>query len=484
MKKISILALLLTLTLIFGVFVSGCSSKSTNQGSNGNTNQDENANQDKEQASNDDESSDDESEEETDVTQSKYFGYEYPEGTTVTLWSQNFGEIWVNHFSEQVHQYNLEGKGYTVVEEFVAGAAWDERMNAARASQTAPDAYIQSYNHIPAGIRNGYYVPVNDYIPGDILDRMVDQIRSMVTFDGKTYAIPMLAEPSQVLYYRKDLLEAAGYTEPPKTWSELIEMANACKTDEVYGIGVPYWGGEIGWSTWGMQYGNVGHGPLTDNWDKPRIDDGYREFLEFWKELYDSGAVPEQPLSAYVDVKPMGQGDYVFQICGSWGAAALINDYPDMWPNVGMAVMPTKDGNQEKTTATIGGWVYVLDAMAKEPEGVSDYFQWLLDAAYPERMGNYYIGEQFSKAATFTNVADWVELQAPSDADYVAVINRIASFGQPEAAYPWEVSMAVDHMVENVAMGYEDIDSAMQIARDEIVQVIQDFELPGTNPRQ
>lgn len=484
MKKVSILALLLALILTLGIFVNGCSDKPTTQ-DNG---EDVNQNEDPGDGSNNNESGEnepgeDESDEE-DVTQSKYSEHEYPEGKPVTLWSQNFGELWVNYFSELVHQYNLEGRGYTITEEFVAGAAWDERMNAARASQTVPDSYIQSYNHIPAGIRNGYYVPVNDYISAEILDGMIDKIRDMVTFDGKTYAIPMLAEPSQVLYYRKDLLEKAGYNEPPKTWSELIEVANDCKTDDVFGIGVPYWGGEIGWSTWGMQYGNVGHGPLTDNWDEPWIDDNYREFLEFWKELYDSGAVPEQPLSDYNDIKPMGQGDYVFQICGSWGAAGLINDYPDMWPNVGMAVMPTKDGNQDKTTATIGGWVYVLDAMADEPEGVADYFTWMLDKEHPERMGNYYIEEQFSKAATFDNVAEWVESQAPADADYVSVINKIASYGQPEAAYPWEVSIAIDRMVENVAMGYEDIDSAMEIAREEIVQAIEDFELPGTNPHK
>ncbi|MGI6569978.1 MAG: ABC transporter substrate-binding protein [Caldicoprobacterales bacterium] len=478
MKKVKVLALLLALALILGIFVSGCTPKTEDPGKD---NGDVTQNGDE---TPDDENGDEGTDEESDVTQSKYYGYEYPEGETIMLWSQNFGEVWVNHFSEQVHQYNLEGRGYTVVEEFVAGAAWDERMNAARASQTAPDAYIQSYNHIPAGIRNGYYVPVDDHLPAEVLDRMVEKIREMVTFDGKTYAIPILAEPSQVLFYRKDILEAAGYTEPPKTWDELIEMAVELKTDEMYGIGVPYWGGEIGWSTWGMQYGNVGHGPLTDDWDEPWIDDGYREFLEFWKKLYESGAVPEQPLSAYVDIKPMGQGDYVFQICGSWGAAFLINDYPDMWPNVGMAVMPTNDGNQDKTTATIGGWVYVLDAKAQNTEGVADYFTWLLDEAHPERLGEYYIGEQFSKAATFTNVAQWVESQAPDDTDYVAVINRIASYGQPEAAYPWEVSMAIDRMVENVAMGYETIDKAMEMAREEIAQAIEDFELPGTNPRK
>ena len=179
MKKVKVLALLLALALILGIFVSGCTPNTEDPGKD---NGDVTQNGDE---TPDDENGDEGTDEESDVTQSKYYGYEYPEGETIMLWSQNFGEVWVNHFSEQVHQYNLEGRGYTVVEEFVAGAAWDERMNAARASQTAPDAYIQSYNHIPAGIRNGYYVPVDDHLPAEVLDRMVEKIREMVTFDGK-----------------------------------------------------------------------------------------------------------------------------------------------------------------------------------------------------------------------------------------------------------------------------------------------------------
>lgn len=481
MKKLRLLALCLTLVLSFTLFLTACGGggSSAPAATGGDSAAADGGGEDAAV----DEGGEEEDTGETDVTQSPYVGTEYPEGTAITLWSQNFGEAWVNHFAEMVHQYNLEGRGYTITEEYIAGAAWDERMNAARASHTAPDAYIQSYNHIPAGVKNEYFAPYDGLVDSSILDEMPEMIRSMVSIDGKTYAIPILAEPSQVLYYRKDLLEAGGYSEPPKTWDELIEMANALKTDDVYGIGVPNWGGEISWSTWGMQYGNVGHGPMTDNWDAPAIDDGYRDFVLFFKELYDTGAVPEQPLSVYTDIKPMGQGDYVFQICGSWAAAGLQNDYPEMWPNVGLAVMPTKDGNQDKTTATIGGWVYVMDAMSENQEGVADYFTWLLDPVHPERLGQYHIDEKFAKAAPFKNVAEWVESQAPADTDYVAVINEISANGMPEAAYPWDVSMCIDRMVESVAMGYEDIDAAMETCRQDIQKLIDDEGIAGTNPR-
>jgi multiple sugar transport system substrate-binding protein len=44
------------------------------------------------------------------------------------------------------------------------------------------------------------------------------------TYEDKVVGVPLITE-QEVLYYRKDLLEKAGYTNPPKTLDELKEMA-------------------------------------------------------------------------------------------------------------------------------------------------------------------------------------------------------------------------------------------------------------------
>lgn len=466
------LAVLLILTMLFTFVFSGC-----NSGGESTADSDVDSSVD---SQNEEESSADDEEA---IHVNPYAGTEYPEGEEITIWSQNFGDAWLEHFEKRVHEYNLEGRGYTVVEEFIAGAAWDERITAARASGTCPTVYIQSYNHIPTGVQSGYYAPMDDYIDDTIIDDMLPIIKDMVSIDGKTYATPLLSEPSMLLFYRKDLLEAGGYSEPPKSWQELLDMANALKTDETFGLGIPNWGAEISWSTWGMQLGNIGHGPLNDNWDAPMIDEGYRDMALFFKDLYDTGAVPEQPLSAYTDIKPFGQGDYVFQICGSWAIASMINDYPEIWENTGVTTVPTQDGNLDKTTATIGGWVYVLDAQAEKPEGACDYLSWLVDPENPERLGEYYVAEKFSKASPYTTIADWVSEQS-GGLEYVEIINEVASHGQPEAAYLFDISMRVGSLFEDVAMGYDDIDNAMQSCSDDIQQLIDDNAIAGTNPRK
>ncbi len=308
-----LLALFLALALMLAV-LTGCSGGDS--GSSKESSASASAPEESESAPDESEPADsgeEEAPEDEPIHVNPYEGTEYPEGEEIVLWSQSMGDIWVDFFEKSVHEYNLEGRGYTIREEFIAGSAWDERIAAARASDTCPTAYIQSYNHIPTGVKEGYYGAFDDYMDSAVFDDMLPIVKEMVSIGGKTYAIPLLCEPSMVLYYRKDLLQKGNYTQPPKTWQELIDMANALKTDEVFGLEIPGFG-DMGWSTWGMQFGNTGHGPINDNWDAPLIDDGYRDMALFFKELYDTGAVPEQPLAGYTDIKPFGQGDVVFQI--------------------------------------------------------------------------------------------------------------------------------------------------------------------------
>ena len=50
-------------------------------------------------------------------------------------------------------------------------------------------------------------------------------------YDGKIYGVPWFTDAG-LLYYRADLLEKSGYSEPPKTWAELEEMGMKTAQDQ------------------------------------------------------------------------------------------------------------------------------------------------------------------------------------------------------------------------------------------------------------
>jgi multiple sugar transport system substrate-binding protein len=78
--------------------------------------------------------------------------------------------------------------------------------------------------------KNGWYEPLNGY---DFADYPANAV-SFVTFDGKPTIVPLVTE-WQVLFYRKDLLAAAGI-KVPSTLDELATAAEKLSTGGVAGL--------------------------------------------------------------------------------------------------------------------------------------------------------------------------------------------------------------------------------------------------------
>ena len=78
------------------------------------------------------------------------------------------------------------------------------------------------------------------------------------TYEDKVYGVPWFTDAG-LLYYRKDLVEKAGFSGPPATWDELKEQANQIMQDEgtKFGFvfqGAEYEGGTVKW--WGVLTGH------------------------------------------------------------------------------------------------------------------------------------------------------------------------------------------------------------------------------------
>ncbi len=70
----------------------------------------------------------------------------------------------------------------------------------------------------------------------EVTDKLSDADRSdifkgaldSVSYDGKLYGLPWLND-TKYLFYNKDILNKAGFTNPPKTWDELLQQAKVIK---------------------------------------------------------------------------------------------------------------------------------------------------------------------------------------------------------------------------------------------------------------
>ena len=88
---------------------------------------------------------------------------------------------------------------------------------------------------------NGWIVDLSDRFKDT--DAFLSGPMQSSTYDGKVWAVPWYTDAG-LLYYRQDLLEKSGYSEPPATWTELQEMAAKVMKDQGIENGFVFQGDE------------------------------------------------------------------------------------------------------------------------------------------------------------------------------------------------------------------------------------------------
>lgn len=131
----------------------------------------------------------------------------------------------------------------------VTPVPWDsahDKFTSAIAAGTAPDVaqvgstWMAEFVGLDALEPTPSQIATDDYFAGAL---------DSVTVDGTVYGVPWYVE-TRVVFYRKDLAEKAGITEPPTDWEGLLALAQAFqqKADATWGISLQP-GGQGSWQT-------------------------------------------------------------------------------------------------------------------------------------------------------------------------------------------------------------------------------------------
>jgi multiple sugar transport system substrate-binding protein len=152
-------------------------------------------------------------------------------------------------------------------------------------------------------------VDAADYFPGIWQTNVLHQ---------RTYGVPWYVD-TRLLFYRRDLLADAGYTAPPTTWSEWVEMLRAIKKragSRHYGVLLPL-----------NEYDPLlvlalqQQAPLLRDHNTRgnfRSDD-FKRTLRFYREMFDDGLAPAQGANLIANVwDDFARGYFAFYITGPW----------------------------------------------------------------------------------------------------------------------------------------------------------------------
>ncbi|MEV4619983.1 extracellular solute-binding protein [Asanoa sp. NPDC049573] len=408
--------------------------------------------------------------------------------TVVTFWQQQFEDYQQAWFKKQVDAYNKTQDKVKVELQVVPADTWAQKLKAAQAAGKAPDVATTSYGNIPAGAANGELAELDGLLPAEAFTDIKDNVKDFVTINGKHFAYPMLVEPSTVLYYRKDLVQAAGLdpANPPKSWSELSTWATKLTSGKVKGMTIASIPADLGWSSWGLQYNACGHLPVADDWSKSVATDScFAQLLDFYRSLYQSGVMPKQPKVGYADGSPYGQGEVAMMAGGSWVVGQLKNEFPAMIEKTAVAPFPSIDGDQTKPTATLGGWTLTVDGKSKAKEQAAGFIGWLL-AGDPALMADFFKASGFSKYTVRASVDRALETNPDATADpfMKTISDKVVPYGKAEPAYPWEIALAFGTAIESAMKGNADVAAALKKADSEINDIIKKQSLAGTAPQR
>ena len=216
--------------------------------------------------------------------------------------------------------------------------------------------------------------------------------RDPVTGRTGVYGVPEKVD-NRALFYNKDLLKRAGFSEPPKTWAELEEMAvKLTEHDDQHrmtrlGFAPGVSGGSSQGNAWLYLYGWMNGGQfMNDGGRKCTLNNPkVVEALGWLTQLHDRlGGVSdvkafESSFFQLGDVDPFLQGKVVMKIDGFWQITDRLAQYGRNvnW-GIARAPIPLAEINSGSKTCTwVSGWCHAIPSTAKHKEAAWQFLKFL-----------------------------------------------------------------------------------------------------------
>ena len=215
---------------------------------------------------------------------------------------------------------------------------------------------------------NGWILDLSDRFTGGMQQEYLDGPLGSVHYEGKVWGVPWFTDAG-MFYYRKDLLEESGFSEPPKTWDEMKEMAERVRRDA------------------GTRYGFVFQGSQDEGGVVDALEHVWNaggDVLDGEKVILDSPEAAQGLTlrrSMIVDgVAPQATGDYTTQESQAIftnGDVVFMRNWPFVYgllsdpetsrvkpDQVDIAPLPVADEG-DRSFSGLGGWNFMVNATSE-----------------------------------------------------------------------------------------------------------------------
>jgi len=238
-------------------------------------------------------------------------------------------------------------------------------------SKTSDQIDVMQIDVVWVGILAKYGLDLQGLIPEEEIGKHFPSIIENNTVNGKLVGMPLFADAPS-LFYRTDLLEKYGFSAPPATWDELVEMSKTIALGERKDGNLGFWGylwqgindEALTCNAFEWQHANGG-GSFLDAEGKPRL--ATPESVEAFKKAASwVGSISPDRVVEFdeEDSRLMWQrGDAAF--LRNWSYVFALAEQ-DSFLKERMGVAPLPAGSAGRA-ATLGGWELMVPKFSRYP---------------------------------------------------------------------------------------------------------------------
>jgi multiple sugar transport system substrate-binding protein len=319
---------------------------------------------------------------------------------------------------------------------------------------------------------NGWIVDVSSRFPEEEQSKFVNgQIRSL-TYQGKIWGVPWSADAG-LLFYRNDLLEHSGFSEPPQTWEELKEMAKKVVQDSGTRYGFLFQGAnnETGVCN-GLEYIWTHGGEVLEGGkviiNSPESVAGLATELS----MISDGVTP-QAVASYT----LGEADAAFLngdavFCRNWPYMYGQAGDPEMSKinpeQVGLSQLPVGVG-QGPRASCLGGWNMLIDASSEMQDEAWEFIQFMTSE---ESQKVQTLSD--STLPTLNTLYD--DREIVEEVPVVALSKEALQTARPRPVSPYysQMSRTMAQRFNSVLTGATSPGEAVEMLQSELQQIIEE----------
>lgn len=333
------------------------------------------------------------------------------------------------------------------------------------ASGNVPDMSTALPGHVVEMMDSGAIIPVNDVIDNIGRDKFSESALAEGESDGSNYSLPLYSH-AQVMWYRKDLLEAAGL-DVPKTWAEFANAAKVLTTNDMYGSSFPTGSTDLmGTRFLNFYVRSAGGSLLTDDLKADLTSDLAIDGINYWLDIYKNTSPKDSVNYSVLDQATLFyQGKTAFDFNSGFQIGGVATNSPDLVDKIDCAPIPKVNANDPDYGIETSNIPMVIWEKSKNPE---------ICKAFIEKL---YEKENYVKFLEATPVGMLPAIKGISDTEEYKANETVKKFSNAVDV----ISTAVD---KGTAIGFEhgpSVEAGLLTSQGIIESMFQDIITNGTD---